>query len=77
MTGLLVLAIGVSVWYGGDEQNHSQITGGLEKGTKLTDFYAFRRRYIIVYLVIMLADWMQGTVRLLFTTMKNIEHHVD
>ena len=28
---------------------------------KLADFYAFRRKYIVVYLVIMLADWMQGT----------------
>lgn len=28
---------------------------------KLGEYYAFRRRYIIVYLVIMLADWMQGT----------------
>eukprot|EP00980_Cylindrotheca_fusiformis_P020027 scaffold7114_cov106-Cylindrotheca_fusiformis.AAC.1 len=25
------------------------------------DFDSFRRRYIVVYLVIMLADWMQGT----------------
>lgn len=28
---------------------------------QLADFYAFRRKYIAVYLVIMLADWMQGT----------------
>jgi len=28
---------------------------------KLGDFHAFRRQYITVYLVIMLADWMQGT----------------
>ena len=27
----------------------------------LPDFYAFRRKYFAVYLVIMLADWMQGT----------------
>ena len=27
----------------------------------LDDFYAFRRTYFVVYLVIMLADWMQGT----------------
>ena len=25
------------------------------------DFYKFRRQYIVVYLIIMLADWMQGT----------------
>jgi len=28
---------------------------------KLDEFHVFRRKYILVYLIIMLADWMQGT----------------
>ncbi len=32
-----------------------------DDGAKLSQFYQFRRKYISVYLVIMLADWMQGT----------------
>ena len=38
--------------------------GDVLKGTceiKQKEFKSFRRQYLIVYLVIMLADWMQGT----------------
>jgi Sugar-tranasporters, 12 TM len=64
MTGLLVVAGGVSVWYSTDDGVGKKTGGLVDKAQegKLKDFYEFRRRYIIVYLVIMLADWMQGTV---------------
>jgi hypothetical protein len=66
MTGLLVVAGGVSVWYstddGRDTKEKTDSAVEKEHEGKLKDFYAFRRRYITVYLVIMLADWMQGTV---------------
>jgi type II secretory pathway component PulK len=64
MTGLLVVAGGVSVWHSTDDGVDKKTGSLVEKAQegKLKDFYEFRRRYIVVYLVIMLADWMQGTV---------------
>lgn len=54
-----------------DEEEESQTKNGSTKAVvdahhhehqeKLHEFYAFRRRYFLVYCVIMLADWMQGT----------------
>ena len=34
---------------------------GTATAKKETDFDAFRRSYLLVYLIVMLADWMQGT----------------
>jgi MFS family permease len=71
MTGLLVM-IGTCTYVlspgDDDDEPKDKKNGQTSTGTakndhheKLDDFYAFRRRYILVYLIIMLADWMQGT----------------
>ena len=63
MTVLLTITIVVTQYlYTSD--NESDTNSGKESSTEKTkkkEFDAFRRKYIIVYLVIMLADWMQGT----------------
>lgn len=41
--------------------NGTSATGGKSRKTLHGEFDTFRRSYLIVYLVIMLADWMQGT----------------
>lgn len=47
---------------GGDSENEGEKDPSTHKNhEKLSDFYKFRKKYISVYLVIMLADWMQGT----------------
>jgi hypothetical protein len=47
-----------------NNNNGTSSNGGEHKKTRRElheEFNAFRREYIIVYMVIMLADWMQGT----------------
>ena len=39
-----------------DKNGNEKTTEELEK-----EFYKFRKQYLVVYMVIMLADWMQGT----------------
>lgn len=64
---LLVTAIFTQYLYTPkDEEESATIAAqsGKEKAARATlhqEFDSFRRKYIVVYLVIMLADWMQGT----------------
>ena len=44
---------------GGNDPKTSQSTPNDQQ--KRAEFYQFRKKYISVYLVVMLADWMQGT----------------
>eukprot|EP00527_Entomoneis_sp_CCMP2396_P004951 CAMPEP_0198142314 /NCGR_PEP_ID=MMETSP1443-20131203/5121_1 /TAXON_ID=186043 /ORGANISM="Entomoneis sp., Strain CCMP2396" /LENGTH=492 /DNA_ID=CAMNT_0043805285 /DNA_START=75 /DNA_END=1553 /DNA_ORIENTATION=+ len=75
MTGLLLLTWGVTSMYEPvDETKHkesvaenaSSANGAAAKEAKkeqelLSKYHAFRLKYVAVYAVIMLADWMQGT----------------
>merc|ERR1712157_240322 len=46
----------------GNNNSEKEPSGDGKSKTALKDqFDVFRRKYILVYLVIMLADWMQGT----------------
>ena len=69
MSILLTLSWGLSLLYNPEDDDTSS---SIETATKsiadqkqdkkqLNDFYAFRRQYMMVYVIIMLADWMQGT----------------
>lgn len=66
MGGLLLLTI-ISTTALGNDNNKSDDSGDkVEKSstdntTKYARFLSFRRKYLSVYLIIMLADWMQGT----------------
>jgi Sugar-tranasporters, 12 TM len=64
MTGLLALTLALSTLFTPEDQEAA--VGTDAKAVKAhkelhTEFDAFRRKYIVVYLIIMLADWMQGT----------------
>lgn len=63
MTVLLIATGCVTLFYNpeGDSDTEKNGKTATSNSEKLPEYYAFRRRYIIVYLVIMLADWMQGT----------------
>lgn len=70
MSGLLTLTGAISLIYDksdDDEQAVTKANGDKKNGhaknrhEQLQEFYGFRRKYMTVYLVIMLADWMQGT----------------
>lgn len=72
MTALLVVVGGVCALYTpederevlkGDSDATSKAKAGQSHHDKkqLAQFHAFRRQYMLVYAVIMLADWMQGT----------------
>lgn len=69
MAVILLVIAGLTHWFAsaGDsenevEKNPSQPSLSMPKDPqKLSEFYKFRQKYISVYLVIMLADWMQGT----------------
>ncbi len=64
---LAVALIGTNVLYTPEDEKDLQVTEGRATRAKVAtkklhaDFDSFRRQYIAVYLVIMLADWMQGT----------------
>ena len=64
MSGLLLITIIFSSLYTPEDEKTDAVISS-SKGSKERDlhkdFDKFRRKYIIVYLVIMLADWMQGT----------------
>lgn len=71
MTGLLIVAGAVSFVYNPEEDDEVTDNKSSENGAKtvaesnhhklLIDFHSFRRQYMTVYVIIMLADWMQGT----------------
>ncbi len=73
MLGLLVVTYGISAIFTPDDETSSTAGEKDDKsksnGSTTTvcqdqlhkDFDVFRRKYLVVYLIIMLADWMQGT----------------
>jgi len=62
MTGLLLFTSASSLLFDKEEaENEKGKASNGESQAKLAKFFAFRRKYFVVYLVIMLADWMQGT----------------
>jgi len=65
MTALLALTLALATFYTPDDEKDSTQTTdkvALKAHKKLhKEFDAFRHKYIVVYLIIMLADWMQGT----------------
>lgn len=68
MSIVLLVVGGLSLLFGNeetDEDKGKSIHGSkgehISKHELHLDFYKFRRQYMIVYWVIMLADWMQGT----------------
>lgn len=71
MTACLVLTYVISnLCSSKDDDNKSNASGNGSKEGKdqsksqeqlKADFFTFRSKYLIVYLIIMLADWMQGT----------------
>lgn len=64
MAGLLLITSVLSLFYTPEDEK-ADSSSSSAKGSKEKDlhkeFDRFRHKYIIVYLVIMLADWMQGT----------------
>ena len=62
MTGLLVLTYGLTSIFEDKEEEKDSTGKSKSSGHELhSKFNSFRGKYIIVYNVIMLADWMQGT----------------
>ncbi|GKY98487.1 hypothetical protein MPSEU_000806000 [Mayamaea pseudoterrestris] len=65
MTIMLIVVGGLSLFLTNEEQDAVDVDSTkLEQASKHklnAEFYKFRRQYMIVYWVIMLADWMQGT----------------
>ena len=62
MTALLAITAVITqyLYTADDETADGSKEGSSDENTK-AQFDGFRRKYILVYLVIMLADWMQGT----------------
>jgi predicted MFS family arabinose efflux permease len=60
MTGLLLVALVFSTLYTPEDEKSPKNTASKDVALH-KEFDIFRRKYITVYLVIMLADWMQGT----------------
>lgn len=61
MTALLTVTTVITQYlYTSDDDSAGKSEGSTDDDLK-TKFDSFRRKYIMVYLVIMLADWMQGT----------------
>lgn len=66
MTGFLLLTMVLTHFYTPDDEKSSTGTSSTdkaatEKAALHKEFDSFRHQYIGVYLLIMLADWMQGT----------------
>jgi MFS family permease len=69
MTGCLAMTYGVSSLFpdeegeeeGKDEKKTTTSSDVTHAKTRHVEFDGFRREYMMVYYVIMLADWMQGT----------------
>lgn len=58
MTGLLITTLCLLSLVSGDEKNSSKQEDQKKHGQKHLEFDKFRKHYLAVYLVIMLADWM-------------------
>ena len=70
MSILLIISWGLSLLYNpenddaassSDAAKTKTVAAQMQDKKQLNDFYAFRRQYMVVYVIIMLADWMQGT----------------
>ena len=69
MSGLLLVTYVISRVFAPEEKDEPKVSmngKGSSENSKSNkqlqaEFNAFRREYLIVYLIIMLADWMQGT----------------
>jgi predicted MFS family arabinose efflux permease len=63
MTALLMVTVLLTTLYGSDDRTAESSTNkeDIQKAALHKEFDSFRRSYITVYMVIMLADWMQGT----------------
>lgn len=69
MTGLLIFTLIATSFYTPEDEKESQSatangsskTAAAERHQLHVSFDSFRRQYLLVYLIIMLADWMQGT----------------
>jgi MFS transporter, MFS domain-containing protein family, molybdate-anion transporter len=71
MTGLLILTGIGSFLYNPEDEADEKVVATTDKAAKakadaihhkqLSEFHSFRRQYMVVYVIIMLADWMQGT----------------
>ena len=62
MTGLLIVTLVVTSFHTPqDEKDEKKMTGEKTHKVLHKEFDGFRRKYMTVYAVIMLADWMQGT----------------
>lgn len=61
MTGFLLLTYFISTQTSSKDAEKTDSDGKASDAKLKTKFNAFRRQYMIVYLIIMLADWMQGT----------------
>ena len=58
MTACLILSFCLLSFYTGKEENSSRLADSKNPGGKEQEFDKFRKQYLRVYLVIMLADWM-------------------
>lgn len=62
MTGLLLVSGAISFLYNPEEEEGTKEKANDDKNhMQLSKFHSFRRQYMVVYVIIMLADWMQGT----------------
>jgi MFS transporter, MFS domain-containing protein family, molybdate-anion transporter len=71
MTGLLIFAGLLSLLYNPEQDDDVEEDKSIGKAAmaaaeakhvkQLSEFHSFRRQYMVVYVIIMLADWMQGT----------------
>lgn len=58
MSALLIFTVTVLSFYRSDGANTSRHSDAKKHGEKHLEFDKFRKQYLAVYLVIMLADWM-------------------
>lgn len=65
MAGCLIATYTLSIFFTPEDEAVSGTTSGKKEINADKElhkkFHVFRRKYLIVYLIIMLADWMQGT----------------
>ena len=62
MTAFLAITLIVTQFLFNPSESQARVdTEGANAVALKKEFDGFRRKYILVYLVIMLADWMQGT----------------
>ena len=58
MTACLILSFYLLSFYSGDAENSSLLVDSKKHVGKQQEFDKFKKQYLSVYLVIMLADWM-------------------